>query len=78
MVFLAGRTMVLDELLTGWFKWIPSSHSWGSVVGQLVTDSRLSTTNLYSSRARLTGPEGSLSSCEGKPWIVHYQDSNVG
>jgi hypothetical protein len=42
MVFLAGRTVVLGELLTGF-------HSWGSMMGQLVTDSRLSAADPYSS-----------------------------
>jgi hypothetical protein len=77
-VFLAGRTVVLGELLTGWFEWGPGSRSQGSVVGQPVTDSRLLAANPYSSQARSTGPRGSLPSYEGKLWIVHCQDSNAG
>jgi hypothetical protein len=77
-VFLAGRTVVLGELLMGWFDWGPGSHSRGSIVGQLVIDSRLSVANPYSSWACLTGLRGSLPSCEGKPWIMYYQDSNTG
>jgi hypothetical protein len=77
IIFLAGRTVVLGELLTGWFEWGPSSCSQGSIVDQLVTDSRLLATNPYSSWAHSTGPEGSLLSCEGKPWIMHCQDSNA-
>jgi hypothetical protein len=39
-VFLVRRIMVLDELLMGQLEWGPGSHSRGSGMGQLVTDSR--------------------------------------
>jgi len=55
------------------------SRSWGSGLGQLVTDSRPSTVNSYSSRVRSTGPKGHLPFFrEKKPWIVSGRDSNVG
>jgi hypothetical protein len=41
--------MVLGELLTGEFEWGPGSHSWGSGMGQLVTDSKFLIANSYSS-----------------------------
>jgi hypothetical protein len=62
-VFLAGQTVVL----TGWFEWGPGSCSRGSIVGQLVTDPRLSAAKPYSFQACSTGPKGSLPSYERKP-----------
>ena len=47
-------------------------------MGQLVTDFRFLMASPYSSRVRLTGPEGSLSFFEEKPWIVLCQDLNMG
>jgi hypothetical protein len=70
--------MVLGELLTGQFEWGPSSRSWGSGMGQLVTDSRLLMASPYSSQVYSTGLEGSLPFFEEEPWIVRHQDSNVG
>ena len=64
MIFLYGRIMVLSELLMG--------------LGQLVTDSRFSAVNPYSSRVYSTGPEGSLPFFKEKPWIVSSRDSNMG
>jgi hypothetical protein len=43
MFSLVGRNAVLIELVTSQFEWGPSSHSRGSSVGQLVTDSKLLT-----------------------------------
>jgi hypothetical protein len=48
-----------------------ASCSWGSNMGQLVTDSRFLMASPYSSQVRLTGPEGSLPFFKEKPWIVH-------
>jgi hypothetical protein len=47
-------------------------------MGQLVTDSRLLTVSLYSSRVCLTSPEGSLPFFEEKPWTVRRQVLNMG
>jgi hypothetical protein len=46
-------------------------------MGQLVTDSKFPVTNLYSSQARSTGPEGSSPFLEEKPWITSCRDLNV-
>jgi hypothetical protein len=70
--------MVLGELLTGYFEWGPGSRSWGSDMGQLVTNSKYLMASPYSSQVRSTGPEGSSPFFEEKPWTVHGQDSNVG
>jgi hypothetical protein len=77
-VFLVGRIMVLDELLTGQFEWGRSSRSWGSSMGQLVTDPRFLTASPSSSQVRLTSPKGSSPFFEEKPWTLHDQDLNVG
>jgi hypothetical protein len=63
--------MVLGELLTGQFEWGPGSHSWGSGMGQLVTDSRFLAASPYSSRVRSTSLEGSSPFFEKKPWTMH-------
>ena len=68
--FLGGRNTVLGELLTGRSEWGPGPRSWGSGVGQLVTDSRFLTAGPYSSQVRSTGPEGSLPFFEEKPWTA--------
>jgi hypothetical protein len=39
-------------------------------MGQLVTDSKLSTADQYSYQVRSTGPDGSLPFLREKPWIV--------
>jgi hypothetical protein len=70
MFFLVGRNMVHGELLMGWSKWGPSSHPQGSDVGQLVTDSRFSTSDLFIYQIRSTGPDGSLPFFEEKPRIM--------
>jgi hypothetical protein len=49
MLFLIGQSTVLSELLMGQFEWGLSSHSWGSSMGQLVTDSKFLMANPYSS-----------------------------
>jgi hypothetical protein len=77
-VFLVRRIMVLGELPTGPFEWGPNSHSRGSGMGQLVTDSRFLTASPYSSQVHSTSPEGSSPFFEDKPWTVHRQDSSVG
>jgi hypothetical protein len=59
--------MVLGELLTGQFEWDPSSHSQGSGMGLLVTDSRFLMASPYSSQARSTSPKGSSPFFEEKP-----------
>ena len=59
--------MVLGELLTGLSEWGPAFCSWGSGMGQLVTDSRLLVANPYSSRVRSTDPKGPLPFFEEKP-----------
>jgi hypothetical protein len=69
--------MVLGELLTSQFKWGPSSRSWGSNMGQLVTDSRFLTPSPYSSQVYSTGPKGSLPFSKEKPWTVCGQDLNM-
>ena len=61
--------MVLGELLTGSLSGAPASHSRGSGMGHLVTDSRFSVANPYSSWVRSTGPKGSLPFFEEKPWM---------
>jgi hypothetical protein len=76
--FLVGQTMVLGELLTGQFEWGPGSHSQGSGMGQLVTDSKFLMASSYSSQVRSTGPEGLSSFFEEKPLTMRRQDSNVG
>jgi hypothetical protein len=70
--------MVLGELPTGQFEWGLSFHSRGSIMGQLVTDSRFFTASPYSYQVRSTGPEGSLPFFEQKPWTMCDQDSNMG
>jgi hypothetical protein len=69
--------MALGELLTGQFRWGPSSCSRGPDMGQLVTDSRFLMASPYSSQVRSTGPEGSSPFFKEKPWTVRGQDSNV-
>ena len=59
--------MVLGEVLTASPSGAPTSCLWGSSMGQLVTDSRFSVANPYSSQVRSTGPKGSLPFFEKKP-----------
>jgi hypothetical protein len=68
--FLIGRNAVLDELVTGQSEWGPNSHSTRFGLGQLVTDSKLSTTNPYSYQVRSTGPDSLLPFFGEKPLIV--------
>ena len=49
-----------------------------SGLGQLVTDSRFSVANLYSSQVRSTGPKGSLPFLKENHGLGTDQDSNVG
>jgi len=57
----------------------PASYSRESSLGQLVTDSRPSVVNPYSSWVCSTDLEGLLPFFQGKkPWIISGQDSNVG
>jgi hypothetical protein len=69
--------MALGELLMGQFEWGSSSRSWGSSMGQLVTNSIFLTVSPYSSQVRSTGPEGSSPFFEEKPWTVRSQDPNM-
>jgi hypothetical protein len=70
MFFLVGRNAVLGELVTGESEWGPSSCSRGSGMGQLVTDFKLSTVDLYSYQFRSTGLDGPLPFLGEKPRIV--------
>jgi hypothetical protein len=70
--------MVLGELVTGRFEWGPGSRPRGSDMGQLVTNSRFSVANPYSSQIRSTGPNGSFLFFEEKQWIVHKPRHECG
>jgi len=65
-------------LLAGSPSGAPAPPSRGSVLGQLVIDSRFLAVNPYSSRVRSNGPEGTLPFFEKKLWIVCGRGSNVG
>jgi hypothetical protein len=72
------ENMTLGELITGWSEWGPSSLSWGSSMGQQVTDSRFSMADSYSYHVRSTSPDGSLPFVEENHGSCSSQDLDAG
>ncbi|RLN00903.1 hypothetical protein C2845_PM06G16930 [Panicum miliaceum] len=66
-VILVGRTVVLVELQSGQFEWVPVPVRGGPAWAKLVAYPRFRSASSYSSRARSIGPGGSLPFIGEKP-----------